>query len=213
MKHDVYIFGPAFSSFVRSVMLCCEEKGIAYRHGMSPKGQSIAFKSPEHLAIHPYGKVPALLHDDKVLFETSTICRYLDASFKGPALQPDSILERAQVDECCAEISTYIDQALIRDLVLEFAFPKGPEGQIRQDRIEKTLPAARQALRRLSVLLDKHPFICGQNYTMADALLTPMLDYVELLPIGKELIGTGYLQAYLNRMRARPSGLNVLSMN
>ncbi|AEY02195.1 glutathione S-transferase [Oceanimonas sp. GK1] len=213
MKQDVYIFGPAFSSFVRSVMLCCEEKGIAYRHGMSPKCQNIRFKSPEHLAMHPYGKVPALLHNDKVLFETSTICRYLDACFEGPALQPNGILERAQVDERCAEISIYIDQALIRDLVLEFAFPKGPEGQVREERVEQTLPAARSALRRLTTLLDEHPFICGQNYTIADALLTPILDYVERLPIGKELVGTGRLQGYLNEMRARPSGLKVLNIS
>ncbi|MDV2857612.1 MULTISPECIES: glutathione S-transferase family protein [Oceanimonas] len=212
MEPNVYIFGPAFSSFVRSVMLCCEEKGISYRYGMSPKGQSIRFKSSEHRTIHPYGKVPALLHNERVLFETSTICRYLDACFAGPALQPDSILERAQLDERCAEISIYIDQTLIRDLVLEFAFPKGPEGKIRQERIDKTLPAARQTLQRLTTLLGEHPFICGQNYTIADALLTPVLDYVELLPIGKELVGTGRLQGYLNRMRARPSGMKVLNI-
>ncbi|ATG74244.1 glutathione S-transferase [Zobellella denitrificans] len=211
MENPVYIFAPTFSSFARSIMLCCEEKGIAYRCGMAPEGTEIGFRSPEHLALHPYGKVPVLFHEGQTLFETNTICRYLDARFAGPALQPADPMARARVDERCGEIALYIDQALLREIVLEFAFPKGPDGRVRRDLVEEKLPAARAALRRLGTLLGEHPFICGPRYTLADALLTPILDYVANLPIGSELIGSGALKHYLERMRARPSGQRVLN--
>lgn len=211
MENHVYIFAPTFSSFARSIMLCCEEKGIAYRSGMAPQGTEIGFKSPGHLEIHPYGKVPALFHEGRTLFETNTICRYLDARFTGPALQPVDPMARAQVDERCGEIALYIDHALVREIVLEFAFPKEPDGRVRLDVIEEKLPAARAALRRLDTLLEDHPFICGRHYTLADALLTPILDYVAKLPIGSGLIGAGTLKHYLERMRARPSAQQVLN--
>ncbi|MBA4502587.1 glutathione S-transferase family protein [Marinobacterium marinum] len=212
MENSVYIFAPTFSSFARSVMLCCEEKGIPYTCGMAPSGTEISSKSPEHLAIHPYGKLPALLHDGQILLETSTICRYLDARFEGPALQPADPLERARVDERSAEIALYIDQALLRDIVLEFAFPKGADGQVRLDQVQKKLPAARFALMRVRKLLADNLFIGGRHYSMADALLTPILDYIDKLPLGNELLGSGVVKEYLERMRQRPSGQKVLNM-
>ncbi|WP_375055150.1 glutathione S-transferase family protein [Zobellella sp. DQSA1] len=211
MEHRVYIFAPTFSNFARSIMLCCEEKGIAYRCGMAPQGTEIGFRSPEHLELHPYGKVPVLFHEGQTLFETNTICRYLDTRFTGPALQPADPMARARVDERCGEIALYIDQALLREIVLEFAFPKGTDGRVRRDLVEEKLPAARAVLQRLGTLLGDSPFICGPHYTLADALLTPILDYVDKLPIGGELIGTGPLQHYLERMRERPSGQQVLN--
>ncbi|GAA0682649.1 glutathione S-transferase family protein [Marinobacterium maritimum] len=210
MSDTVYIYGLGFSSFVRSVQLCCEEKGLAYQSGLAPNGIEIPFKSPEHLKLNPYGKMPVLLHNDLVLFETTTICRYLDQQFSGPALQPSDTRARALVDQCCAEIALYIDQALVRELLLEFAFPKGPDGSVRMDVVEEKLPAARVALTRVKELLGEKPFICGDSYTIADALLTPMLDYIAKLPMGQDLIRNGKLHAYLDRMRTRPSGQKIL---
>ncbi len=210
MTNPLYILGPEFSNFVRSVMLCCEEKGLDYQSGMAPTGTEIGFKSPEHLRLHPYGKVPVLLHEGRPLFETTSICRYLGQAFDGPALQPAQPWERACVDERCAEIALYIDQVLVRELLLEFAFPKGPDGSVCMDVVEEKLPAARAALTRVTELLGNKPFICGASYTIADALITPMLDYIAKLPMGKDLIGDGKLHAYLERMRARPSGQKVL---
>ncbi len=210
MSDTVYIYGLGFSSFVRSVQLCCEEKGLTYQSGMAPKGSEIPFKSPEHLQLNPYGKMPMLFHDDLVLFETTTICRYLDQQFSGPALQPSDTRARALVDQCCAEIALYIDHALVREVLLEFAFPKGPDGSVRMDVVEEKLPAARVALNRVRELLGDKPFICGDAYTIADALLTPMLDYIANIPQGSDLMAEGLLGAYLDRMRTRPSGQKIL---
>ncbi|MBV1787995.1 glutathione S-transferase family protein [Marinobacterium sp. D7] len=207
----LHILGPTFSNFVRAVMLCCEEKGIDYTVGRELEGKSIGLKSEEHLKLHPHGKLPVLIHGDRVIFETAVICRYIDAAFEGPALQPDELWERTRVDQTAAEIALYIDQALVRKLLLEFAFPKGENGSVRMDAVEQAIPEARKALARVEALLGEREFIAADQYTLADALLTPMLDYISGLPIGPDLIPTGgALDQYLQRMRTRPSGIKVL---
>ena len=38
--------------------------------------------------LHPFGRVPALQHDDFVLYETNAIAAYIDDVFPGPKLTP-----------------------------------------------------------------------------------------------------------------------------
>ncbi|WP_432470232.1 glutathione S-transferase family protein [Amphritea sp. HPY] len=211
MNAQVHILGPQFSTFVRSVMLCCEEKGITYSYGFSLEGSTIEMKSKEHLALHPFGKIPVLLHGERKLYETATICRYLDAEFDGPVLQPEDSYDRALVDQWCAAISLYIDQAIVREYLLEFAFPKGENGSVRMDKVSAAQPYVKELLQMLEVKIGGAPFICGEQYSIADALVTPMLDYLANLPQGDELLEPNPLIAdYVERMRKRESGLKVL---
>ncbi|WP_370298274.1 glutathione S-transferase family protein, partial [Pontibacterium sp.] len=176
MSAQVHILGPAFSSFVRSVMFCCEEKGISYETKFEIDGQSLSLNDDTHLQYHPFGKIPALIHGERTLFETATICRYLDATFDGPALQPDDVYQRAKVDEWAAALSSYVDKAIVRQYLLEFAFPKGPDGQVRMDKVAEAEPEVVRMLGIVEKQLGDNDFICGDKYTYADAILTPMLD-------------------------------------
>ena len=81
------IYGPGLSTYVRTVRLVCEEKGAPYELVEIDIMQG-AHKTPEHLARHPFGRVPAFEHDGFKLYETSAITRYLDAVLPGPALTP-----------------------------------------------------------------------------------------------------------------------------
>lgn len=211
MSAQVHILGPQFSTFVRSVMLCCEEKGVTYSHGFSLEGKAIEMKSKEHLALHPFGKIPVLLHGERKLFETATICRYLDAEFAGSALQPEDSYDRALVDQWCAAIALYFDQSIVRQYLLEFAFPKGESGSIRMDKVSEAQPRVNELLQMLEVQLGSASFICGDKYSIADALVTPMLDYLANLPHAADLLEPNPgIAAYIERMRKRESGLKVL---
>src|SRR6202008_2775936 len=55
------------SPFGRAVLATLEEKGADYR--LMPVAPG-AFRSPEHLARHPFGRVPVLEHDGFMLYET-----------------------------------------------------------------------------------------------------------------------------------------------
>ena len=50
---------------------------------------------PEYLAINPKGVVPALVHDGKVVTESTLICEYLDDCFPEPRLIPAAPYDRA----------------------------------------------------------------------------------------------------------------------
>ncbi|WP_456267892.1 glutathione S-transferase family protein [Kushneria sp. AK178] len=211
MTHQIHIFGPQFSTFVRSVQLCCEEKGIPYTVGTRVNGGDVEFKGARHLDWHPFGKVPVLLHGDHRLYETASICRYLDAVFDGPALQPDDPWQRAQVDQWAATLSLYIDRRLVRDYLLEFAFPKGEDGTVRMDRVRDAEPEAIRALTLLEAQLGDRDYLVTDHFTIADAIAAPMLDYIAGLPAAGALMAdTPRLQVYVERLRARPSAGRVL---
>ncbi len=84
---DPVLYGPAFSTYVRSVRLALEEKGAPYRLEEINILED-AHKTPEHRARHPFAKVPAFEHDGFELYETMAIMHYVDETFEGPSLQP-----------------------------------------------------------------------------------------------------------------------------
>ena len=212
MSNQVHIFGPQFSTFVRSAMICCEEKNINYTVGLSFADKTIERKSEAHFEIHPFGKFPALIDGENKLFETASICRYLDEKYSGVSLQPRDVYEKALLDQWSAAISTYIDKVLVRDYLLEFAFPKGKDGTIRMEIIAEVEPQVINTLEKLESLIADNEFICGKQYSIADVLLTPILDYLFFLPVKDRIFqSTPKLNNYIQRMQQRPSGLKVLT--
>lgn len=212
MSNHIHIFGLQFSTFCRSIMLCCEEKNIQYTIGLSVGDKAIEHKSEAHFELHPFGKFPVLIDGENKLFETATICRYLDEKYSGTPLQSTDINTKAKIDQWSAAISTYIDKALVRDYLLEFAFPKGKDGTIRMEVIAEAEPQVINTLEKLELLLSDNEFICGKQYSIADALLTPILDYLFFLPIKDRLFqSVPKLNHYIQRMQQRPSGVKVLT--
>jgi glutathione S-transferase len=51
---------------------------------------------PQYLSLNPNGVVPTLVHDGRVMLESSVICQYLDETFPDPALMPADPYARAQ---------------------------------------------------------------------------------------------------------------------
>lgn len=208
---SVHIYGPQFSNFVRSVQWVCEEKGIDYSLGSEVPGLQAEFRGEQHRQWHPYLKVPVLLHQGRALTETAAICRYLDQHFEGPALQPADSWARARCDSWCQMLSLYFDKAIIRDYLLELAFPKGEDGKPNMALLLQNKPAAEQALNLMAAQLAEQPYWLGDQPSLADAIAAPMVCYacdlqgpVALMP------ALSPLRDYAARLRARPGGAKVL---
>jgi glutathione S-transferase len=77
------------SSASRRVRLFLEEKGLSYEAREVDLSKQ-EHHQPAYLAINPLGVVPTILHDNKPLHESGTICEYLDAVFPDPPLLPSS---------------------------------------------------------------------------------------------------------------------------
>jgi len=69
-----------------------EEVGAPYEPRIL--GYGTTMKDAEYLAINPMGKVPAVVHDGKVVTECAAICAYLADAFPEAGLAPD-VADRA----------------------------------------------------------------------------------------------------------------------
>lgn len=207
----LHIFGPAFSTLTRSVRLYCEEKGLAYTHGLVLDGVQVQLRSPEHLRLHPFGKVPVLLDGEARVFETTSICRYLDAAFPDTSLRPSEPLLRAEVDQWSGALALYIDEVLVRRYLLLVASPV-PRASPTPSAIADAADTVVEIFKLLKHRIEGREFFCGASYSMADAILTPMLDYLQQLPAGAVWFNeNAQLADYLQRMRDRPSARAVLT--
>jgi GSH-dependent disulfide-bond oxidoreductase len=74
-------------------MLALMEKGVAFE---SHYLDLLNFDqhSPDYLKINPNGTIPALVHDELMLTESTAIMEYVDEAFPGPKLTPDDTVER-----------------------------------------------------------------------------------------------------------------------
>lgn len=199
-----YLFGPAFSSLVRSVRLYGLERGLDLPCGLAPAGQPAAWRSEAHLALHPFGQVPVLLHGERRVFETLAICRYLDQY-----LLPAAALDDPEQDAWASALLTTVDTRLIRRYLLRVAGPR-PDPQLTIEEHEHAAAAVGATLAVLDRQLGDGEFFCSPNFSLADALLAPMLDYLERLPEPRWLATWPRLAAYLARLRQRPSGQAIL---
>lgn len=128
------------------VRLTLAEKGVTvdrYHYVDILKGEQF---DEEYLRIHPRAVVPAMVHDGRIILESTLICEYVDEAFEGPALQPADPYARyvmrtwtKAVDELlhpsCAEL-TYVSchRHVIRRLPpaeLEAYYAKTPERTVK----------------------------------------------------------------------------------
>lgn len=80
------IYGSPLSPFVARVILACHHKGLAHEVVM-PKG---GLKTPEFLALNPFGKVQTVKDGAMTLYESSVIVPYLDGNYPKKNVIPAS---------------------------------------------------------------------------------------------------------------------------
>src|SRR5262249_10081027 len=94
-KSNVTLFGFPRSTFVKVAGLLLPAGTAEYGSHDTEEEMSL----PVHLERHPFGRVPALQHDDFMLYETSAIAAYVDDVFPGPKLTPDDPKKRARMNQ------------------------------------------------------------------------------------------------------------------
>jgi glutathione S-transferase len=192
------------SPFARAVLATLEEKGSPYRLAPVAPG---TFQSPEHLARHPFGRVPVLEHDGFVIYETQAIMRYLDRVLPVPALTPLDAKRAARMDQVMNINDWYLFHGVGN--VIVFHRVVGPRVMgLKPDEaaIEAAMPKARSVFTELARLLGEQSYFAGDVISLADLLVAPAVAFFTATPEWAEL-GEPYpnLVAWLKRMEARPS--------
>src|SRR3979411_948188 len=105
-----------------------------------------------YLALHPFKRVPALVHDGFEIYETGAITRYVDETFPGPRLQPTDPPHRARCNQFLSIIDSYVYWPLVRQVFSHRVFRPRLGGPSDAAEIEKGLAAASDVLAALERL-------------------------------------------------------------
>src|SRR5918993_1383545 len=101
------------SSASRRVRLCLAEKGLAFDSKVIDlvKGEH---HLPEFLRLNPNGVIPLLiLEDGRALYESGTICEYVDETWPEPPLRPADAYGRAEMRNWIRHVDGLIGNLII----------------------------------------------------------------------------------------------------
>jgi glutathione S-transferase len=197
---DVTIFGFPQSTYVRTVRMVCEEKGVSYELSLIKPGSAVSAD------VHPFGRVPGFQHGKVHLYESSAISRYVDEVFPGPALVPATPLERATMEQWVSVINSYVYEDLIRKYAFAYIFPSGAEGKPDRAAIEAAVPNLKRDLRLIDKGLEGKEWLAGKTLSLADLFVAPILGYVSMFPEGQATLAEcPNMKRVGAAMTARPS--------
>jgi glutathione S-transferase len=221
------------SSASRRVRLCLAEKGLKFESVLVDLTK-MEHHSPEYLKLNPNGVIPLLiLPDGRSLYESGTICEYLDETYPEPPLRPDDTYGRAEMRNWIRYADERIGNLIIfnwkhsiakvaskwTDAELAEAMKKIPS----KERQQAWLRAARQpytpeeeneARRKLTLMLDKmegalgaHAWLVGDRYSLADIAVVPFVKRMEEEIIPDEMSAAKHprVHAWWQKLQARPA--------
>jgi glutathione S-transferase len=185
------------------VQLSLEEKGIPYEPVLLSFDKR-EHKSPEHLARHPHGKVPALTDGDLVLYESSAIVEYLEDAHPSPPLLPAGAAARAHCRIEEIEAVEYFGRAFFDVARLVFFTPAAERDQAA---VDAAAAVARGHLGRLEARAAARggTFVLGPEPTRADLAWIPFVEIAGRARIDLDPATMPWLVAWRDRMRARPA--------
>lgn len=195
------VWGRRTSSNVQALMWAIGELDLPYRRldiGHRYGGND----TPEFLAMNPNGTVPVLRDgDDPPLWETGAILRSLASRYAAAPFWPGDLSARAQVDK-------WAEWAKI-NVAMGFTEPVFW-------RVVRTAPAARDATaiaaaiaalaKKLAIAeaqLERHAFLAGPDFTLADIQFGHVLYRWFDIAIARPELPA--LRRYYERLTARPA--------
>jgi len=149
----------------------------------------------DFMAINPYGKLPTVIDRDVVFFESQVVNEYLDERYPHPPLKPGSPAERAQMRLAVLRIEEEL-YPLYFNLI----------------RVKKKTEPMRKFktyLESLNGYLERQVYFVGENYSLADITMAPIL--WRLKSNGIDTSKWVHLESYMNRLFERPAFIRSLS--
>lgn len=176
----ITLWGFDGSTYVRTVKMLLQQKGATDVEQVPLNVLEGDPKTPEHLARHPFGKVPVVEHAGLRLLETSAITRYLDDVLPGPSLIPATPEDRARMDMVIGLVDSYGYGALVGGVAAYHLFPDFVGGRNESAR-RSGIADGRKVIKFAMTTRGSSPFVAG-DLSLADLYLAPVAFYVSLTP-------------------------------
>ena len=177
---------------------------VLYEKGMDFEIKDIdLFNKPEDISLmNPYGTVPILVERDLILYESNIINEYIDERFPHPQLMPADPIMRARA---CLFLHNFEKEIFVYVSILEDRSKRADDALLNRART-----TIRDRLSQIASLMAKNRYIMGDEFTMLDVAIAPLLwrlDHYDIeLPKSAAAI-----QKYAERIFSRPAFIEALT--
>lgn len=168
MNNMIFYTNPQSRSRVVEILLT--ELGVDCKRITLEYGTSM--KSAEYLAINPFGKVPALVDGDVVIYELAAICAYLADKYADKGLAPAlNDPKRGLYYRWLFMTAGSLSNALT-DQMLGVNISKEQEKSVGYGNYDTAYQALIRGLEQAT------PYLCGEHFTAADVFVGSFLLYM-----------------------------------
>ena len=185
------------------VKIALAEKGLAWE-GVTVSLAKKDQKRAEHLRRNPYGKIPVIDDDGKILFESCIINEYLDEKYPNPPLMPNDPFLRGRGRILVDYALNYLHEPywMLRGEMLKKESERNPAVM---DEKRRTL---RKLLEYLEEALGDKPYFLG-DFSLTDIAVIPR--FLRMETYGAMPAPTlPKLNQWLQRMKERSSVQAIL---
>ena len=192
------LFSGTTCPFSQRCRLVLFEKGMDFEI----RDIDIFNKPPEISEMNPSGQVPILVERDLILYESNIINEYIDERFPHPQLMPADPLMRARARlllfQCEKELFVHVNT--LENDVSEDAHANHEEARTK----------IREYLTDLAPHFQRSKFMLGEEFTMLDVALCPLLWRLDYYGIDLSKTAAPIMK-YAERIFSRPAYIDALT--
>lgn len=131
--------------------------------------------------------MPTLVHGAFAVYETGAITRFVDEAFEGPKLQRTDPRERARCSQIMSIVDSYAYWPPVRQVFAHSVFRPRMRRPVDEKEVQRGLDAAAGVFAALEKLAGEGQYLCGNDFSLADIHLAPMIGYFVLSSAGRAL--------------------------
>ncbi len=193
----IQIYGSPKSSAGRCFLML-EECGLNYQVMPLDMGKK-EHKAEHFLKLNPNGKVPCIVDDGFVLWESAAIVQYLAQKYK-PEMLGTSLKDKAMVQQWSFWTMTEAQPPLVDILIQKVFMPADKRDHALIERCEKKLP-------NLFVVLENElknkKFLVGETYSVADVMVASATNLA--LSLGIDFSQYPNIKSWMAEISSRPA--------
>jgi glutathione S-transferase len=203
MTKGLRIYGVARTRAFRALWVA-EELGIPYQHLPIEIGDAGA-RTPEFLALNPNGRLPVIVDDGFVLFESLAITLYLAKKYSPAKLYPSALDDEARAWQWSFWAIAEVDRGVnIWSLHAVRLPPAERDAALREEAL-KVLVAP---FKVLDAAVATRPHLLGDGFTVADLNVAAVISRA----LDMDLSAWPNLKAWLVRCLDRPAARVALAL-